>query len=111
MEQIAQNGLTDSAIFILLATSFFVIFNVSKLLHFARQISIAGPEARRRAVLHRSVQRPAWRSANASAASQSRRPAATSASSCRSPFGRVKLRKPCAKCRTIFGRQSLHGGF
>jgi branched-chain amino acid transport system permease protein len=35
MEQIAQNGLTDSAIFILLATSFFVIFNVSKLLHFA----------------------------------------------------------------------------
>ena len=35
MSQILQNGLTDSAIFVLLATSFFVIFSVSKLLHFA----------------------------------------------------------------------------
>jgi branched-subunit amino acid ABC-type transport system permease component len=35
MSAVLQNGLADSAIYILLATSFFLIFSVSKVLHFA----------------------------------------------------------------------------
>jgi len=35
MSQIIQSGITDTTIFVLLATSFFVIFNVAKMLHFA----------------------------------------------------------------------------
>ena len=60
------------------------VTTVSELLYFCGQCSIAIPEMRRCTMLHRSVQRPACRSANASAASQSNFPAATSASSCRS---------------------------
>lgn len=35
MSQVLQTGLTDSAIFLLLSTAFFLIYNVAKVLHFA----------------------------------------------------------------------------
>lgn len=35
MTQIIQSGVTDTTVFVLLATSFFLIFNVGKMLHFA----------------------------------------------------------------------------